>query len=74
MPTAAELLDHHYPEMRWRVLSLAADFDRIQRAGGPSDPRIAALHACLNELLSDQPGRAERVQHLLSDHTPPPGR
>ncbi|MGN6724463.1 MAG: hypothetical protein ACTHLZ_00960 [Tepidisphaeraceae bacterium] len=75
MNSGTEVLDQYYPEMRWRILSLAADLDRIQRhAGGDdllrSDPRLANLRACLNELLSDSPGRAERVQLILSDRTP----
>ena len=71
-PTAKELLDRYYLEMRWRVLSLASDLDRIQRAVGgeaviASDERIARLRACISELHTDQPDRAERVQLSLSD-------
>ncbi|MFN4242317.1 MAG: hypothetical protein ACK4PI_03675 [Tepidisphaerales bacterium] len=76
-PTAETLLNRQYLEMRWHILSLAADFDRIERAHGgerllATDPRIGELRDCLRELLSDRPGRAERVQLHLSDHTPPP--
>lgn len=76
-PTAESLLHRQYLEMRWHILSLAADFDRIDRARGGerllvTDPRIGELRDCLRELLSDRPGRAERVQLRLSDHTPPP--
>jgi hypothetical protein len=71
MPTAQEQLDLQYHEMRWRILSLAADIDRIERyAGGPqllaTDPRIADLKKCVEELLSTTPGRAQRVQEKLS--------
>src|SRR2546423_1132784 len=31
---ATRTLDDYFPEMRWRCLSLAADLDRVQRAGG----------------------------------------
>jgi hypothetical protein len=84
-PDAKTQLERQYHEMRWRLLSLAADFDRLQRmpggetllrgdgAAGP-DERIAELRACAAELMSDEPGRAERVQMKLSDTTPPPGR
>jgi hypothetical protein len=73
--SAHELLERQYHEMRWRVLSLAADFDRIGRAPGGADvladdPRLADLRACVAELLSDTPGRAERVQARLSDTSP----
>ena len=79
MPDARTTLDRHYHEMRWRILSLAADFDRIERHDGGTDvfrtdPRIARLRECARELLSDQPGRAERVQSILSDKTPAPAR
>jgi len=72
------LIERTYPEMRWRILSLAADIDRLEAAdGGHSlehDPRLLALHECIVELASDEPGRAERVQLILSDMTPPPAK
>jgi hypothetical protein len=69
---ARRLLDGLYYEMRWRVLSLAADFDRLQRAdAGESllrdDRRIVELRDCIRLLLADEPNRAERVQMILSD-------
>lgn len=72
-PTQAQrVLDALHAEMRCRVLSLAADFDRLQRAtGGESllrdDRRIAELRQCIKLLLNDEPNRAERVQMVLSD-------
>lgn len=79
MMTADQTLNHYYNEMRWRILSLAADFDRVQRASGGADvlskdARLAALKRCIEQVLSSEPGRAERVQMLLSDMTPPPAR
>jgi hypothetical protein len=79
MIDARTQLDRQYHEMRWRILSLAADFDRVERLGGGSelvskDVRIANLKRCVEELLSADPGRAERVQTILSDKTPPPAR
>jgi hypothetical protein len=79
MPNAKDILDQYYLEMRWRCLSLAADLDRVARAdGGPallkSDPRLAKLSKALGTLLEEAaaPNRAERVQDIFSDHTPPP--
>lgn len=77
MLDAKALLERQYHEMRWRILSLAADFDRLQRAdGGASilidDTRIRSLRQCIVELQSDTVGRAERVQTILSDHSPDP--
>ena len=57
MSDAAALLDHQYLEMRWRVLSLAADLDRLDRAGGVSDPRLDHLRAAGKIALGDQPDR-----------------
>ena len=79
MMTAEQTLNQYYNEMRWRILSLAADFDRVQRAAGGTeaigqDARIKALRACVEQVLSSEAGRAERVQMLLSDMTPPPTR
>ena len=69
-----DILGEQYLEMRGRILILAADLDRIQRAGDDamSDPRLIDLRDCIRELLNDQPGRAARVQMRLSDVTPPP--
>lgn len=77
MPHARAILAHHAAEMRWRCLSLAADFDRVQRAEGgaellESDNTIARLREALQLLLADEPNRAEAVQLIFSDLTPPP--
>jgi hypothetical protein len=79
MPTASELLDDTFLEMRWRTLSLAADLDRIQRAAPDAvlpadDPRLQTLRRAMQLLLTDIPNRAEQVQLLFSDTTPPPAR
>ena len=79
MRSASENLDQYFLEMRWRCLSLAADLDRIERAqGGPqvlaTDPRLAKLREAIKVLLQNEPARAEKVQMILSDQTPPPSR
>ena len=79
MLDARTQLDRQYHEMRWRILSLAADIDRLQRMPGGAelmagDVRIANLNRCIEELRSTTPGRAERVQTILSDKTPPPAK
>lgn len=77
MLDARTQLDRQYHEMRWRILSLAADLDRLQRmAGGDallkSDGRLQRLRACIAELQSAEANRAERVQMILSDTSPDP--
>jgi hypothetical protein len=74
--TAEQILEQQFFEMRWRVLSLAADFDRIQRARNngalPDDPRLSQLRAALGVVSSADHDRAARVQLIFSDQTPGP--
>lgn len=72
------MFDQALLDMRSRCLSLAADLDRLDRAppiasdSRPSDSRLAQLRAALGVLLEAGPNRAERVQMIFSDKTPPP--
>ena len=77
MATATELLDQQFLEMRWRCLTLAADFDRIARAPGGAelirfDDRLARLRDALRFIAEpgERRARAEFVQMLFSDQTP----
>ena len=77
MDDARTILEQQYLEMRWLALSLAADFDRLQRAAGGaellrSDPRVAKLRRAIELLNTEAPNRAEQLQMILSDTTPPP--
>ena len=77
MRDAQQTLEQYFLEMRWRCLSLAADLDRIERAEGgravlESDPRLKKLREAIGVLLGNQPNRAEQVQTIFSDKTPPP--
>ena len=77
MRDAKTTLDATFLEMRWRALSLAADLDRIERAAGgkqlvASDPRLTKLRDALKMLCQNEPDRAERLQMIFSDTTPPP--
>ena len=79
MPNDNDVIDRYFLEMRWRCLSLAADFDRIERSLGgkqamATDPRLAKLRDAIKVLLQNEPGRAEKVQMIMSDQTPPPAR
>jgi hypothetical protein len=72
MPDARKILDQQYLEMRWRCLSLAADFDRIERAAGgadviAADPRLASLREAMTKIGEKNLSRAEFLQMLLSD-------
>ncbi len=77
MRTAQQTLDETFLEMRWRLLSLAADLDRIQRAPDAesiwkTDERLKDLRKAMEMIAADAPDRAERLQMIFSDLTPPP--
>ena len=79
MAEAKDVLEQQFLEMRWRTLSLAADLDRIGRAAGGAealarDPRLTKLRKAIELLLSERGDRAEGVQMIFSDMTPPPKR
>lgn len=69
--SAIGALDRHFLEVRGRVLELAAIFDRFDRGMGTqdvqSDPRFEQLREGVKLLLSDESGRAEKIQMLFSD-------
>ena len=61
-----ELIDMLYHDMRSHLLEVASAFDRIERAGGHSDARLAQLRAA-GDIAIGQPGdRARRFLELLS--------
>ena len=79
MRDAKETLEQYFLEMRWRCLSLAADLDRVERAAGgraliDSEPRLQKLRQALAVLFEAHSNRAEQVQNIFSDKTPPPQR
>ena len=79
MRDANQTLEQSFLEMRWRCLSLAADLDRVERAPGgaavmDSDDRLRKLRDGLRIVLEARGNRAEQVQLLFSDKTPPPNR
>ena len=79
MRDAQQTLEQYFLEMRWRCLSLAADLDRVERAAGgkallESEPRLQKLRQALAVLVEGRGNRAEQVQNIFSDKTPPPQR
>ena len=78
MRDAKQTLEQYFLEMRWRCLSLAADLDRIERSPGGTgvlgaDPRLQKLRQAIGVLLESKgANRAEQVQTIFSDKTPPP--
>ena len=79
MADSKDVLEQQFLEMRWRTLSLAADLDRVQRSAGGAgtlrdDARLLKLRRAFEVLMSEasQANRAEQVQMIFSDMTPPP--
>ena len=68
---AGDVLDAQFLDMRHRVLSLAADFDRLSLADDAvsqrGDPRLAQLRRAIGLLCEDGVDRAQRVQMVFSD-------
>ena len=79
MRDAQQTLEQYFLEMRWRCLSLAADLDRVERAAGgraliDTEPRLQKLRQALAVLVEGRGNRAEQVQNIFSDKSPPPQR
>jgi len=67
------VLDLYFVEARAKLIDLAAFLDRVERAGGEADFRLAAMRAGLRELnQGGDADRARRVLTLLSDPTTEP--
>ncbi len=67
-----QMLDLYFLEARAKLIDLAAFLDRVDRAEGEGDFRIAAFRDALEELHGEGAGRAERVLLRLSDPTTEP--
>lgn len=71
-------IDLYFLEHRAKLLDLAAFLDRLDRcqpdadAGTAEDYRVAALRTGIAILLEASPGRAKRIQELLSDPSDTP--
>lgn len=69
----SEVIDRYFLEHRAKVLDIAAFLDRVDRCESKGeDFRMVAIRTCIQELLSNDTGRAERILLLLSDQTNEP--
>lgn len=77
-PTAKQLLDREFLEVRCRLLDIAAALDRVERAEGSgavrSDARLRQVRDALAVLTDGDPERAQRVQMVFSDAYDPDWR
>jgi hypothetical protein len=67
-----QVIDLYFMEARAKLIDLAAFLDRVDRAPGTEDFRMAAFRKALHELSASQPDRAKRVLLTLSDPTTEP--
>lgn len=65
---AQAVFDREFLAIRAKLIEMAAAFDRVDRGDGSvaEDPRLQKIRQGLEVLLSDQPGRAERIQMVFS--------
>jgi hypothetical protein len=70
--TRNEILDLYFMDARSKLIDVAAFLDRVDRASGEADFRLAAIRTALKALDGDQPERAKQVLLSLSDPTTEP--
>ncbi len=70
------LLDRQFLTMRAKLLELAADWDRLERAGelAGDDSRLDQLRDAVRVLLEESRPRAEKVQTIFSRRYDPSWR
>lgn len=66
--TAEQTFERWFLETRSKLLDVAANLDRIDRAsGGPvNDPRRLGVEEALRVLLGPGPNRVEKIQMIFS--------
>lgn len=67
-----QVLDLYFMDARCKLIELAAFLDRVDRAEGEGDFRLAAFRDALRHLAEGEPSRAENVMRTLSDPTTEP--
>ncbi len=70
--TKQQLTDLYFLDARARLIDLAAFLDRIERADGEEDFRIAAFRKAMLELSKSNREKARQVLLALSDPTETP--
>lgn len=70
--TRQQVLDLYFMENRAKLIDLAAFLDRVDRASGEPDFRLAAFKEAMKHLSDGNPERAKNVLLSLSDPTTEP--
>ncbi len=66
-PTSRQTIDRCFLEHRAKLIDIAAFLDRVDRAGGENDYRIAALLKAVTILSGSRANRAGRILAIFSD-------
>jgi hypothetical protein len=67
--TRQQVLDLYFMDARSKLIDLAAFLDRLDRADGEADFRLAGFRKAMEELQKSGAGRAKGVLLALSDPT-----
>ncbi|MDQ3622764.1 MAG: hypothetical protein M3463_09775 [Verrucomicrobiota bacterium] len=70
--TRQQVLDLYFMDARSKLIDIAAFLDRVDRANGDADFRLAAFKQALRELERAEPVRAGNVLLRFSDPTTEP--
>jgi len=70
--TRQQVLDQYFLAARCQLIEIAAFLDRVDRADGTADFRLAAFQQALTKLHGQDPERARQVLLALSDPTTEP--
>ena len=70
--TRQQILDLYFMDARSKLIDLAAFLDRVERAEGAEDFRMAAFREALKELEKGSSERAKAVLVSFSDPTAQP--
>ena len=70
--TKQKILDLYFMDARFKLTEIAAFMDRVERAEGDEDFRMAAFRDALKALESGDAGRAKNVLLTFSDPTNEP--
>jgi len=70
--TRQQILDLYFLDARCKLIDVAAFLDRVDRAPGDADFRLAAFHKAMKHLADNQPERARTVLTTFSDPTTEP--
>jgi hypothetical protein len=62
-----QVTDHYFLDARARLIDIAAFLDRVERADGTEDFRVAAFRKALLELSTAKPHKATEVLNVFSD-------